>query len=345
MLKKIVILSLLACMASGCIDEEMGDCGTGLRLQFRYTYNKERRDLLSTQVRDVRIYLFDGTTGVLANIIRADKEEIARGWIEADVPAGIYTATAWGGSGDDLMLGGYHDAEMTDAAAHTYIPQARVGITTLGNFRMMLASQTLPAGYTGEVAPATENFDDLFFALATGISVSKGNKLIVDFDFIKNTSTLKVRVTGFEYLSTRAPAPGQPLEVFVTGPNERYGYNNVIGGHSRELRYEPPYAARTASAMDFNIKVQRLDAAYHSLRPVLLHIRRPSSGQDIIAPLDVMDAILRAKDALGNPLWPTQEDIDREDEFPIEVSIAQDLSVSITVNGFEIVVTNPDIGR
>lgn len=345
MYRKMVILFLLAGLANGCIREELDDCEARLRFCFRYTYNNQRQDQLASQVGDIRIYLFNQDTGLLTDIIRADRQDIGRGWLEPDMPEGVFTAVAWAASGEDMMLGGYHDAEMTNPATHTYIPQARIGVTTLENFRMILASDMLPASLAGEVTPAREDFDHLFFAMATDVSVTKGSKKTVDFDFIKNTSTLKVRVTGLEHLSTHTPATGQPFYVFVTGPNERYMYDNRIAPNAREVRYEPPYTALTAAAMELDIKVQRLDIAYHAARPVLLYIQSRTTGQDMVVPIDVTDAIFRAEDARGTPVWQTQEDVDCEDEFPFEVSILHDLSVRIAVNGFEIVDAIPDTNR
>lgn len=344
MYRKIVILFLLAGLMSGCIKENLDNCEARLRLYFRYTYNNQRQDLLASQVGDIRVYLFDQSSGLLSDIIRADRQDIDRGWLEPDIPEGVYTAVAWAASGEDLMRGGYQEVEMTNPATHTYIPQVRIGTTTLDNFRMMLADRELSAGSTGVMTPVWENFDHLFFAIATDVAVTKENDQRVEFDFIKNTSTLKVHVTGLEYLSARASVANQPLNVFATGPNERYLYDNGIDPHTRVVRYEPPYTQFTATDMDVDIRIQRLDLAYHSAHPVLLYIQS-RTGQNLVAPIDVTDAILRAKNAQGNPLWLSQEDVDREDEFPFEISILRDLSIQVTINGFEVVDVTPNIDR
>lgn len=344
MCRKIVILFLLAGLLSGCIKEGLGKCETGLRIRFRYTKNNQGEDQLTTQVGGIRIFLFNRASGVLTAIIPVEKQHILRGWIEPDIAEGEYTMVAWATSGGDQAACGYLDAEMTDMARHTFIPQVTVGSTTLDNFRMMLKTEPFAAGSTGEVIPVNGDFDDLFFSIADEVNVSGSNSQTIDFDFTKNTSRLKVRVTGLEHL-TRAPAVDQPLCVFVTAPNERYHYNNRIGTYARQVRYEPPYTALTTNAMEVDIKMQRLDMVYHATNPVLLRIQSRDDGQDMIFPLDVVDAILRAEDAHGNPLWRTQEDIGREDEFPFELSILHDLSVRVTINGFEIEDTKPELGR
>lgn len=343
MFRRILILSLLACLACSCIKEKTGDCASGVRLQFRYTHNPAGQDLLAARVGDMRVYLFDRTTELLVRVIRVGREDIARGWMRVEIPRGDYRAVAWAGSGGDLLAEGYHEARMADPLTGECIPQAEIGEATLGDFRMALTTLDLPVGSVGEVAPREESFCDLFFAAADVLSDNAQSRTVL-FDFIKNTSTLRVRVTGLEHLAP-VPALGQPLHVFITGPNERYLCDNSICLNTRQVRYEPPCTSLTPSAMEIDIRIQRLVIDYHTASPVLLYLRDPASGGDMITPLDVTDAILRALDAQGNPLWPTQREVDREDEFPFEISIRQDLSVSITVEGFEIVDAPPLIGR
>jgi hypothetical protein len=95
--------------------------------------------------------------------------------------------------------------------------------------------------------------------------------------------------------------------------------------------------------MAVDVKVQRLIIDTHQTNPVQLYLQYPESGTNIIAPVNVLNAILEVTDNSGNNLWQTQEDIDKEDEFLIEISILYDLSVSIRINEFEIVNANPGL--
>ena len=97
--------------------------------------------------------------------------------------------------------------------------------------------------------------------------------------------------------------------------------------------------------MDVDIRVQRLEIAFHTDQPVSLYLRRPETGTDVVPPLDVLQTILGARDPGGNPIWEDQEDIDREDEFTIELSVKTDLSVEVKVNGFEVEDLTPSFGR
>ena len=343
MFRNILIFLLTAILAGGCTKEDLGQC-TGFRLMFEYTYNKQNQNLLTIRIHDIRVYIFDQSTGLLVKIVRVGDASIARGWVDVDLPDGVYTASAWAGSSTDMMQAGFMDAEMDNPASQLYKLQATIGHTTLQNFRMMLAYNALTGG---EIAPKIEQFDDLFFAMAQNISVKTGGRnQTVKFDFLKNTSILKVKISGLERLWSYDQTPAHPLNVFVTGKNGRYNYDNKIDAYAQQVHYEPPYTALTASEMDIDIKELRLDIYRNAAYPSLLHIVNPVTGQDMVPPLNIIDMILSAKDKnTGAYIWKNQDDIDREEEFPIEISILYDLSVSVSVNGFEVVNTSPDISR
>lgn len=337
MFKKIVIFSLLALLFGSCIKEDLSDCI--LRLQFSYTYNNSGTNQLE-QVRDIRVYIF-GSNGVLFDVVRASQQEIARGYIDHILPSGTYTAVAWGSSSTDMIQGGYQVAEMSNPAAGTFIPEVRIGSTTLNQFRMMLSCVPVSGNAYGDVTPQNEQFDDLFYAIAQNFPVIKGRNQTVDFDFMKNTSTLEIKITGLQYLgsqrSTRAPAPGQPLNVFVTAKNERYGYDNLIDPNSRVVLYDPPYSQLTADQMTVDIKIQRLLVDLHQVAsPVELYVQHPDLGVDMIPPLNIVQTLLAAG-------WNSQEAIDKEDVFPLQISIAYDTSISITINEFEIITPGPNL--
>lgn len=344
MLKKIVFLFLVLASLGSCIKENTDDCWTGLRLHFSYTYNNQNQNLLAEQVGGIIVYIFDHETGILADMVPVSASAIQRGWVDVDLPEGNYTAVAWGFSSETIGTSGYEGVQMTNPAAHSFT-DVRIGTTTLDDFRMMLRTDLLTQGMEGELTPHVEDFGDLFFAIVEDVTVSSSGSGQASFDFIKNTSILKVKVSGIDVL-TRAPDPNQPLHIFVVGRNERYGYDDSIDGRSREVHYESPFATPyTSMTMEANFRLQRLEINNYSEHQEWLYIRRTETDTDMIPRLDVLQTILSARDGGGNPIWVTQEDIDREDEFTIELSVKTDLSVKVTVNGYEIEDLIPNLGR
>ncbi len=142
---------------------------------------------------------------------------------------------------------------------------------------------------------------------------------------------------------TRAASPDQPLLVYAVGENGRYKWDNSIDQHARQVRYEPPYTSIDESSMQVDIKTMRLDIERHEGDPVNIHISDPTTGRDMIDPLDVVKTILGAKDDEGFRVFRTQEDIDREYEFPININILVDLSVKISVGEWEVEGLNPNL--
>jgi hypothetical protein len=349
MIKKLICLLLPALMAAGCVRENLDDC-VGCRLYFRYTLNSEGVDLITAHVQDIHIYVFDQSTGMMVDVIEVGPTDIARGWVDIDdLPDGTYTFSAWGGSSADMSRS-FAEAHMTDATVHDH-SYPRIGHTSIDEFFMMLDYEAAPAELHGDITPKVEQFDDLFFAMAGNIPVSKGETRTIELDFIRNTNVLKITVTGLEHLwnhnlSTRKPAPDQPLHVFVVGRNGRHMWDNTIDPDARLVRYEPPCHTLTANTMGVDIKTMRLDISRHtSGDPVLLYVRNAVTGDDMIAPLDVVGTILQTRSTRGDLLYPDQEALDREYEFEFDLSILHDLSVKVTVNGWDVIDAKPDTDR
>jgi hypothetical protein len=334
MFRKIVIFLLLAVLFSSCIKQDLSDCV--LRLEFDYTHNNFGQNRME-QIRDIQVYVFD-SKGILYEIIRATQQDIARRYVETILPGDTYTVVAWGSSSTDMMRD-YKVAEMTVPATNTYIPQVKPGVTTLDNFRKKLSYDQLPSDVYGDITPQNQQFDDLFYAIVQNLTVVEGRNQTALLNFMKNTSTLKIKVTGLHHLRST-----QPLGLFVAGKNGSYHYDNSIDNNARIVRYEPA-ASSTANEMTVDVKIQRMVIDRHrQTDPVELHILFPETGGLMMEkPLNVLEEILAARNASGNPIWANQEAIDREDEFVIEVSILHDLKIGITIKEFEVVEPKPEL--
>jgi hypothetical protein len=357
---KQLLFFLLILLATSCISEGATECPNTLRLSLRYTLNSQNADRIADEVRSISVYIFDSETGVLVDIVQATEADIKRGYRDITLPySGKYTFTAWGASGTDIRTGGYKSVQMTNAAAHTYT-DAQIGSTTLDNFRKMMdltpatprtvaeRSRSTVAERSrsiGEVTPTNNDFDHLFHAnvqavpvIATGVSITEQT---IPLDFMRNTATLRVTVTGLQHVSGIDAV--NPIEMFVTAKNGRYNFDNSIGTFAREVIYEQPHKELSATQMLTDIKIQRLVKERHlgtGSDPVLLSLRHPVTGNDIIAPINVVDIISQ------NPAYATQEQIDRESLFEIELSLSPsdttDLAVTITINEWVIVDVNPE---
>lgn len=355
MFRRLLIISIISFLAVSCVREDVTQCKTGeFRLNFEFTHNNQGENLLDGNVQDIRIYIFNQGTGILTEEVRVTVEDLKRGHVDISLPEGTYTFSTWGGSSEDMMKGGYLDAQMIDEPANVYISPARIGSATIEDFRMMLTFNGSPIGRSAETMPEITDFDDLFFAIARDIRVAVGSKDKITFDFIRNSHKIKVKISGLEYLPDFAAAPGVltrdaetelPVEIFAIGNNGLYCYDNQIGTYAQYFRYNPRHAYLVSSAVQVDIMLLRLDMVRHTAEPMMLYVRDKITGRDLIDPLDIVGTILQAKDPEGHYIYQTQEDLDREDEYPIEISILRDLSIRITVNGFEIREPDADVTR
>lgn len=359
MSRKIIALTFLisAMLLGGCIKEDVGPCPTALRLYFRHTINEENTDLIEDRIGHIRVYVFDRTTGLLHDIIDVGKDDIIRGWINVDLPEGTYTFSGWAGASDDLMQNGYMDAEMTDPVNAVYTPGAGIGSATLDTFRMLLESEAIMPDmdmpHPGEITPVDKDFDDFFHAMADSVRVVARENRTAELDFLRNSNILNVKISGLQHMPggmDMAPfdmdmEPNAPF-VCIAGHNGRYGFNNRMGEYAREVCYEPLTSSVDDTEMNITLKALRLDIFRCDSQPVLLHVRSMDTGEDLIPPVDIVNnVILKAMDEQGNPVWPDQDAIDRETEFPIELSFSAGGGVTVLVNGFEVFNTEANIER
>ncbi len=344
-----LIVALAALCHAGCVAELTDGC-LECRVTFHYTLSNPSGGpgsvSVSNYVRTIEVYVFDAATGVLTEVIDVPARDIARGYM--DMPGlddGTYVFVAWGSSHDDLgrSFSGRH---MNDASTHEH-EEIRVGETTLRTFYMMLGVDDTPEEMAGDIVPLTEDFDDLFWAVARDVVITKGkDRSPVDFNFIRNTSLLKVTVTGLEHLgggSTRGSDLPLP-EVYVLGRNGRYRWDNSIDDHARRVHYASSGEDFSSDTLRLDIKTMHLDIARHrGDDQVQLYLKDATTGRDIISPLDILGVILQTRNDSGGYLYPRQENIDRQYEFPIEFSVASDLRVHVYVSGWEVVVLEPEV--
>lgn len=340
MYRKLSFIFYIILLAAGCVKEDRGGCPVGIPMKFSYTLNESGKEALSTYVKTIRVYVFDRQTGLLANVIDVGSASIAKGSAYADLPDGRYTMIAWAGGGSDLTAGGFHDGQASSYTTPDAFPPAKIGTTTLSDFRMML--DTNPAAGTVSFIPKIKQFEDLFYATAGDVTVSGGKASPeVKFDFVKNSSLLDIRISGLHYLTRATTSP----RVFVTGSNGLLLSNDNIDSNAQNIRYEPYSETSNEDTMNVLIKTLRLDLGRESGMPVLLYVQNAVNGQNIInPPLNVVTLIRRIRDEQGKNLYDSQADIDREDKFVIEIELSgsgKDLSVKITVNGFETVTLIP----
>jgi hypothetical protein len=326
-------------LASGCVREDRSACPppTPAEPDFKFVYspNNDGKNEFPERIKDMQLYVFD-SNGVLVDIIRVSKEDLANGTLNTNLPDGKYTFVAVAGSGPDLTQGGFHGGQSSGTNPSGY-PPATIGTTTLGDFRVML--DTNPSATPGgNATPKVPQFDDLYWGTATDVTIQNGKPAgTVNMNLTKVTSRLEIDLSGLENL----PAGTTP-HIFVTGRNDIILGNGTLDPNAPVVRYDPYSQTTQGNTLTALIKTMRLDLSRSSDMPVMLYVQDPVTGQNLIDPINVVDTIRNMKDANGNPAYPDQASIDRQDLFRIGLALqprqnsdSNVLNVKVTVNGFQ----------
>lgn len=336
MFKKWIFLLLPALTLVGCdLSEDYSDCGV-LTLNFRFTNNEARVDSLQENVKAIRVYKFDDED-MLVEVLEPTAADIEQGYMEIRNPKrGTFTFSVWGGSTGDLDDSGFLEMEMDDAAAAEYRDLWADDETRLEDFYMVIDHERTPETTIPGDAAATENFADLYHAATADVAIIGGeDDQAITFDFIRNTNILKITVNGLQYLPTRADEDA-PIEVFSMGENGRYKWNNIPDPDALTVHYSStdPVISNEGKTMQVDIKILRLSetASFGNT----LYLVDPATGEDLIAPLVVVEAIDKMLEATEGQSV-SQEYLDDTYEFPITINFSHDLSTTIMIGEWELV--------
>lgn len=330
MVKQLSILFLLLFILTGCLKENIDGCPAGkLSISLKYTINVEGENQLEEKIGQINLYIFNDATGLLVRIIPISHEQLISGVYFTDLDPGSYTFVAWAVNGKDLSQGGYKVVDMKNFETDTYTTPM-VNVTTIDNFRVRL--QTTASGENR--IPTNEQFNELYHAKATNIVVKDGEQTI-NFDFTKNTNTIKVRVEGLGNLDMQRSTTPE-VEIFAIGTDDRYSIHNTAGEPAAHLRYQRATTYPETNVAQSDIHILRLNMELHKAYPIWLHLNEKETGEPLMEPIDLLSLILKIKDKDGTLIFKTQEELDRWDEFPIVIKIGIDLSVTVGIEGFEI---------
>ncbi len=216
----------------------------------------ENADRLPQDFGSIAIWAFDAS-GALSGEFRTTRRDIARGYMDVDLPTGIFTFVAWGTSGRDLESGGY-----------------RIAGVSQDDFLLHLTSPV--------------NFDELFYAIARNVEVSD-TRAAIPLEFMRHTNLVRVRLT--KWGRGRADAPP---DIYVTGRKGLYAYDGMIHPDTPEHRYNATEYKTDGGDICANLHLQRFDVEFHAENPVLLHVER--EGVPLIVPLDLV-SVLRSNPA------------------------------------------------
>ncbi len=284
-------------------------------VEVEFTTNAKGEDLIKEVLGGFHLFIFDEGTRMLVAVEEVKRAQIISGDIALRLPPGLYTFVAWGGSGERLDESGFEVVDPVNEYAQEY-GEVEVGKTTLESFRLKVTTTTHADDYT---IPADGAFDELFYAMAERVRIEPDKDPNVNFNFIRNSNLLRVKLVGIDWLATRAAFVPK---VYVTGRNGSFTYDNNISPYAEIIRYDAPRGTVDGNQLTMDIRLLRLDMARHKKDPMWLWVE-DAANNNIIARIDVMSTILKETDNYGRPRYKSQGDIDREEMFEIRIEFRE----------------------
>lgn len=298
-----------------CIKEDLSNCNSELLLRFRYTLNNQHTNLFNSDVQRVAIYLFDNNSKYVDRFSEQGDKLTNDYIMRIPLPEGKYSVVVYGGNFTTYSAG-----ELT-SQTNTINETLRKGVTDITDFRMELKNTTGAENYLYPVSTP----DDLYAALATSVIAAPMNQNITDVELIKDTKKVKVKITDTDGFDAS-------LEVNITALNGRYQSDNNIDLNHETFKYTPINTLLQPNYMEVDLKMMRLVLGQS---PML--VIKDSVTQESLYNENMIEQILSTQQ------YASQEDFDREDEFVFEISIANNIIVSVSINGWIINSVNPDI--
>lgn len=282
-------------------------------LQPRYLLHTGEGDRFGEAVCHIDVYAFD-SLGIYRKMFWDEGPHLQNDYrMPVDLPEGKWFFLCLGGKVSDYEIGVFK-AGIPWQFNSGIIP----GITTLSDFRVKMK--------TGQQQTSGYSLGDLFFGRLDSVEIIADNGGTGIVELMKNTNKLEVRVKGITDDSSAR----------ITSNNGRFNSENLTPADAGTIIYVPYYSAsQTDDTRIFQFDVLRLYTDGH----LFLDLLNPD-GTDVFPGFakELINVIMLS------PAYNTQEDLDREDSYLIELTLSKDgVIVSLRVNGWETVSTTPEV--
>ncbi len=324
--------SLLLVLFSCSIREDREDCdpdpadvvgaGDEYEITFRYYYHNNGGDLFAEQVNSLDLFIYN-EDGKLVRHVTEQGPFRAGHTVRLDLEPKAYGIYCWGNLSDDVVI--ENDAQGVEYA------------------RLRLVED---AGYDGKVV--AHRLERLFHGM---IDADLTKSVRQDTVYLMNdTKYITVRT----HLREADDAPcsmghNREIEVFIMDDDTEYRFDNSITETASYFRYTP-YISTTDDGNlerdDDNMLLTELS----TLRLMIDHnARLVVEREEEADPLELFNDNLIAEILMQHPLIQTQEDLDKEEEYLIDLFLWCDGSgvyanTEITVAGWKVVIEQTGIG-
>lgn len=312
-LKKILPAFFLLAGLAGCIKEDRSECNPGVLLKYDYSLNTEHTNLFGAEVGKVTAYVFD-SDGLYYGCFAEEGNHLTNNYrMHLPLPAGDYSVVVWGGA-----LGTYLTGE-TNAEGTAFQSELKKGITHIDNFMLLAEKNGQPL----------QALDPLWHGSVQATSVY-WSKDPVAVSLMKNTKQLTVKVKDAAIAAGRSGGETS-YRVRCEGNNARFMADNRFGKNAAAVVYQPHHTELAPGILTARLDLLRLVEG----NPLRLIVEN-SEGQTIFNK-NIVEELMRA----GR--FETQEELDREDELEVVIERNSNITITVTINGWNVVDVIPDL--
>ncbi len=299
-MKRLMTLAVLVLLGSSCIKEQRDDCPSLTSISHYFTLHNDGGDRIDEYVDSLKILIFD-SMGFFAYY----GEEIApaiNSSTQFKLPASSYQV---------LTIGGDHsNFTIVDGAT---MESPTVGVTELKNIEVSVPQLE---DMTHESEPS-----DLFLSEVADFTATAASYSHCDVGLVKMVKNITLRVIG-----------ANTHTATVTIPHSIIGYDGYPTAQSGNVVYQEEGEIFGDTVL-YTYKTLRLYLA-DSVATISLDFPT-SAPQNGMQRVDNEDTSIGLMDAItDNPDYGSQDDIDSEDNFDVEVDYTSGVEVVVSVNGW-----------
>lgn len=301
-MKRLIPLAVLVLLGSSCIKEQREDCPSLTSISHYFTLHNDGGDRIDEHVDSLKILIFD-SVGVFA-YYGEEIDPTINSSTQFKLPASSYQL---------LTIGGDH-SNFTILDATTMLSPV-VGVTELKNIEVCVPQ--LEDG-THQSEPS-----NLFLSNVTDFTALAASYSYCDVGLIKMVKSVTLRVIG-----------ANTHTATITIPHSIIGYDGYPTALSGNVVYQEEGEV-SGDTVIYTYKTLRLYLA-DSVATISLdfYADAPQNGMHRVDNEDTSIGLMSA--ITDNPDYSSQDDIDSEDNFDVEVDYTSGVEVVVSVNGWTV---------
>ncbi len=291
-MKKLLLIAIFTILHTACIKEDTTHCPSFNTVTHYYTLNSSGNNLVDEEVDSLKIFVFDKDS--ILYLYKEVPELDQQTKTELRLAEGGYTL---------LTIGGDH-------SSHTIYDTATMSIPKIGSTELTALKVKLKQA--DDSTPQNEP-SDLFISSPTAIESRSLEEIHNNVPLIKHVKTVNLLVIG-------APEHTATLAIKHSTVN----YDGDPDKSAQNVIYQKD-GEGVGDSVNYSYKTMRLYSGDTTAK-ITLDITPQTKANNGNLEMSLMDAIAQ------NPKYSTQEDIDRESEFNVQMKFEQESRVVIAIN-------------